>query len=42
MKCPKCGCEMIEIVKGGITMPTHPKVDRLYCGKCGHEEKVKP
>ena len=38
--CPKCGCEMQSFVKGGITMPTNPKIDRLVCPKCGHEEKV--
>jgi hypothetical protein len=37
--CQRCGSEMTPFVKGGITMPTRPKIDRYVC-KCGYEEKV--
>jgi DNA-directed RNA polymerase subunit M/transcription elongation factor TFIIS len=35
MKCPKCGSEMNPIYG-------HWYLEKFYCPKCGHEEKVKP
>jgi len=39
MKCPKCGCEMKEEYREGLSGKIHGTL--LICWKCGHEGKLK-